>query len=161
MKLIDRLILFVLAAIFLFSGIDKAFHYEGFVNAVRDYVLVPPGGAPYLALPVILAEILTGIGLLLPAWRRPAATSAVLLLVTFTAALGLNHVYGNRGVCGCWFTITLAKSSGHHIAQNLLLALLAAMTWHSSGRLQDRKPSLWASINDSAEQARLGKENAV
>ncbi len=139
MKLIDRLILFVLAAIFLFSGIDKAFHYEGFVNAVRDYVLVPPGVAPFLAMPVILAEVLTGIGLLLPGWRKTAALSAVLLLVIFTAALGVNHLYGSRGVCGCWFTITLAKSSGHHIAQNLLLALLAVLTWQASERRQDGK----------------------
>lgn len=43
LKHLDKAIIFFLAVIFLFSGIDKIFHYEGFVNALRNYVLVPRG----------------------------------------------------------------------------------------------------------------------
>ena len=129
MKLLDRLILFFLAAVFLFSGVDKVFHLDGFENALRSYVVVPHGTARYLAVPLIASELLVGLGLLIRPWRRKAAASAVVLLVLFTAALALNRLLGGRQICGCWFTITLAKGTASHILQNLIMAGLAASQW--------------------------------
>jgi uncharacterized membrane protein YphA (DoxX/SURF4 family) len=132
MKWIDRGMVLFLAAIFLFSSIDKVLHYQGFVNAMRNYVLVPAGTAPFFAPPVIGVELLVGLGLLFPAWRRPAALTAASLLGLFTVAIALNHLYGDRGICGCWFTITLAKSTSMHLMQNLLMALMALVVgWES------------------------------
>lgn len=129
---LDGALILILSTIFLFSSLDKAFHYEGFVNALRTYVLVPRGAAPYLAMPVIAIELLVGAGLLLKRHRAGAALVATGLLSLFSLALGLNHLYGARGICGCWFTITLAKGTGMHLAQNLLLAVIALVVWWES-----------------------------
>jgi len=131
MKKIDRAILLLLALIFLFSGIDKLAHYEGFVNALRNYIVVPRGWAPYLAVPVIAVELLIGIGLFVRLWRRQAALTAAVMMAVFTAALGLNRLLGGRGICGCWFTITLARGDGMHVAQNLIMLGLALALWWS------------------------------
>jgi uncharacterized membrane protein YphA (DoxX/SURF4 family) len=125
MKKIDLLIRGFLAMVFLFSALDKAVHYAGFVNALSSYVLVPRGWAPVLAPSVIAVELLAGAGLLVPGWRRQAALLAGSLLVVFTVALAFNRIYGIRDICGCWFTLTLAKGQGAHIAYNLVLACMA------------------------------------
>lgn len=127
MKIVDRLSVGCLATIFLFAGIDKIVHYKGFVNALRDYVLVPHGTAPFFASPLIALELMVGLSLLVPAWRRGAAMTAAGTLLLFTAALIVNHAFGGRGICGCWFTITLAKSSGSHIVQNVVLLVMSLL----------------------------------
>jgi len=143
---LDGALILILSVIFLFSGADKAFHYEGFVNALRNYVLVPRGTAPYLAMPVIAVELLVGAGLLLKRHRAAAALAAAALLSLFSLAVGFNHLYGARGICGCWFTITLAKGTGMHLAQNLLLAAIALVVWWearpAAGKAPDNKLSL-------------------
>jgi len=128
-RLLGALVILMLAAVLLFSGVDKLLHYQGFVNALRDYVVLPRPVAPVLAPLVIAVELVAGLGLLLKPWRRPAALTATLAMLAFTVALALNHLFGGRGVCGCWFTLTLAKGTGMHIVQNLVLAGLAAVTW--------------------------------
>ena len=76
MKKIDRAILILLAVIFLFSSIDKLMHYDGFVNALRSYIVVPRGWAVYLAVPMIAVELMIGVGLFVRPWRRQAALTA-------------------------------------------------------------------------------------
>lgn len=139
MKLTDRIMIGFLAAIFLFSGLDKIFHYQGFVNALRDYVLVPRGTAPYFSMPLIGVELLVGVGLLLKPWRRQAALTAAGLLALFTLAIALNYHYGGRGICGCWFTITLSKSTGMHLAQNILFFCLALQIWMDARAVERRQ----------------------
>jgi uncharacterized membrane protein YphA (DoxX/SURF4 family) len=118
-----------LGLLFVYAGVDKAFHYGGFVKALGGYVLVPDGLESFLALPLILCEILAGVGLLVPAWRRPAALVAMVMLAAFTAAIAINQHYRPGAECGCWFTVTLGKASSAHVLQNLLLLGLAASIW--------------------------------
>lgn len=127
MRVVDRAVVWVLAGVLLVSGIDKLFHYEGFTNALDNYVLVPLGWAPFLALPIIAVEILAGLGLLLPRWRSKAAGLAAVAITCFTLAIAVNYSVGERGICGCWFTVTLAKGTTTHILQNLLLIALAIL----------------------------------
>ena len=134
MKHLDGLLVLLLAAVFLFAGIDKALHYEGFVNALRSYVLLPKGWAAHLALPLISTEIVLGLGLLVPAWRRPAALAGGALLVLFTAALLIDQRYGGNSICGCWFTFTLAEGTNTHIGLNLILAAMAFILGLEGGR---------------------------
>lgn len=137
MKNIDRTIILVLATLFLFAGIDKIFHYSGFVKALGNYVLVPQGTAAWIAGPLIGIEIVVGAALLIPSWRRPAALVAFGLLVGFTAALTVNYFFGGRGICGCWFTVTLAEGTSLHIVQNLVMAGLALIVGWESGSSGD------------------------
>lgn len=126
-RLVDRLSRWFLGAVFLYSGVDKLLHYGGFLTALESSVLVPAALAPYLALPVILLEILVGAGLLFRRTRRAAAATAAGLLAVFTAALVANLLYGPPGApCGCWFTLTLGESNRLHVALNLALLALAA-----------------------------------
>ncbi len=125
----NRIIVIVLSAIFLFSALDKIYHYRGFVDALRNYVLVPIAAAPLIAAPVICLEIVIGIGLLANAWRSTAALLAAGTLASFTGAIGLNHVFGGRGICGCWFTVTLAEGTTAHLLLNGMLMALAVMLW--------------------------------
>lgn len=129
LKWLDRIILVALSALLIFSAIDKVLHYEGFLNALRDYVLVPPGSAELLGMPVILLELFLGVAMWIPAWRRFAFAASGVLFLIFTVMIGANLLYGNRGVCGCWFTITLAKTAELHILQNLLFAAMAFMVF--------------------------------
>jgi uncharacterized membrane protein len=129
MKWIRLLSVAFLSVLFLYAGVDKAFHYGGFVKALGNYVLVPDGAERFLALPVILSEILVGAGLLVRSWRAPAALSAAVLLAAFTVALALNQIYAPGLECGCWFTVTLGKASASHIVQNLLLLGMAVSVW--------------------------------
>ena len=118
-----------LAAVFLYAGIDKILHYDGFINALSSYVVVPSALAGALAPAVIAAEIWIGLGLLYRPWRGRAALTGAVTLVLFTIALGVNQVMAPGAVCGCWFTLTLAESTGSHIAQNLVLIGLAMTLW--------------------------------
>jgi len=70
---------YLLAAVLLYAGIDKNFHYVGFVNVLNAYALLPSGTGSYFAAPVIATEIFVGIGLTVATWRRTALFSASLL----------------------------------------------------------------------------------
>lgn len=115
----------LLAAVLLFAGGDKALHYGGFVRALDSYVVVPDGVEGYLALPVILAELALGVGLLVPATRRRAAMGSTALLSVFTVALVINQRLAPEAPCGCTFTLTLGAGDGLHVALNLLLIAVA------------------------------------
>ena len=126
-----------LGVLFILTAIDKVFHYSGFVTALASYVIVIPGSAAYLAPTVILVELLLGAALLLPAYRGPAALLATAMLLAFTVALAVNYVFKPGAVCGCWFTLTLGKGTGMHLAQNLALIGLAFAVWMET-RLDER-----------------------
>jgi uncharacterized membrane protein YphA (DoxX/SURF4 family) len=84
-------------------------------------VIVPRGAESFLALPVVLSELLVGVGLLIKPWRPAAALLASIILATFTLALAINQRYAPGAECGCWFTVTLGKATPSHVLQNLLL----------------------------------------
>jgi len=120
---------YFLAALFIFAATDKLFHYQGFIKALGNYVLVPHGAAEYLALPIILTEVWIGAGLIVRPWRTPAGLLATGLMLMFTCALTLNYVYAPRSVCGCWFSITLGTATITHIVANLFLVGLSITVW--------------------------------
>lgn len=142
MKFIALASTLFLAALFLFTGIDKVFHYTSFVNALESYHLVPSGFAGILAPVVIAVEVAVGLGLLVRPWRATAALAGALMLGLFTAALIANQFYAPGNVCGCWFTVTLAESTGSHIGLNAVLIALSLTTWWTEreGKEEARPP---------------------
>lgn len=129
MKYLNAAILWTLVGLFLFAAIDKVLHYAGFVNALSNYVLMPRGWAEIVAPAIILAELAIGAGLLVRSWRRSAALLGAGLLALFTFALLVNAQAGDRGICGCWFSLTLAEGTGTHTLFNLLFIALAGFAW--------------------------------
>lgn len=120
---------FFLAAIFMFTGIDKLFHYKGFITALSSYIVIPDGTAEYLALPIILSEIWIALGLLFRAWRKTAALISAVAMAIFSAALIVNYIYAPESICGCWFSITLGTATITHILMNLTLLGVAIVIW--------------------------------
>jgi len=70
------------------------------------------------------------------------------VLALFTAVLGVNRLMGGRGVCGCWFTLTLSKSTPLHMAQNLMLLGLALFAWWNERSSHDDAPAADSSRPD-------------
>ncbi len=140
MRIIPTVSAWFLAAVFLFAGIDKAFHYDGFLNALRSYAVIPISWAEPLAPAVILTELWIGIGLLLRPWRPRAAVTGAAVLGLFTVVLAVNQAVAPGSVCGCWFTVTLAQSTGSHITQNLVLLGLALALWKLPEAEMDGRP---------------------
>ena len=87
---------------------------------------MPRGFASFLALPLIVLELFISFSLLYRPWRRGAALLGLAAMILFTAALLTNFMYGERGICGCWFTLTLAQGNSVHIAQNIIFGCLFA-----------------------------------
>jgi uncharacterized membrane protein YphA (DoxX/SURF4 family) len=147
MRTARALSLLFLAALFLYAGLDKAFHYGGFVKALAGYVVVPEGLERHLALPVILTELLVGAGLLVRSWRCAAALVAAALLSAFIVALAVNRQVAPGAECGCWFTLTLGKATGAHILLDLVLLGLAVTVW------LDERRTAQASLAPSLERS--------
>lgn len=138
MRFLNAVIVWTLAGLFLYAGVDKLLHYSGFVNALGNYVLMPRGWAPVFAPPVILAELAIGAGLLVRPWRRTAALLGAALLAVFTVALLVNARLGDNGICGCWFSLTLARGTGMHTLFNLLFIALAGFAWADARQQSER-----------------------
>lgn len=135
LAILDFISSLFLASVFLYAGVDKLFHYGGFIRALESYVILPPALAPYTALAVIAAEIWTAAGLLIVRLRHAAALSSSLLLSVFTLALAINYIVAPNAICGCWFTITLSQGTEHHILQNLLMLGLSISLYLTYRRL--------------------------
>lgn len=141
-----------LALVFLYAGLDKLFHYDGFLSALRGYLLVPDGWEPGLAPSVILVELWLGCSLLIKAWRGRAAAAAAVVLSLFTLATAINARWAPGVECGCWFTLTLGETTTSHIVQNLILLGLALSIWLDE-RGETGQLSAAAEINRKEEVA--------
>lgn len=112
-----------------YSGVDKLAHFNEFVEAMKTYVLVPAGAEVPLAMVVIALEIWAATALLMPSSRLFASLLSIGLLSTFTVALAVNQLFMPTSVCGCWFTLTLSRSTPMHIAQNILFILVGVVIY--------------------------------
>lgn len=119
------LVAWLLGAMLFLAASDKLFHLEGFYNAVASYALVPTFLESALPLPIIVAEVLLGLGLFTSRWRRTAAWAVAGLFGLFSIALASNLLIAPGSVCGCWFTLGANTPSGLHIAQNVTLLMLS------------------------------------
>jgi len=117
---------FILIALFMVTAVDKAAHFNGFVNALWTFHLLRVGTERFVAIFIITAEFAVALGLLLRRWRRPACGAAVLLLATFTA---ISLIVPPKVTCGTWFTLTLNTGKPLQIFQNLIFMGLAVMVW--------------------------------
>ncbi len=128
-KWIPKLPVFFVAIVFVLAGIDKLFHYSGFVTALGSYALLPQSFAPFVAMPLIGVEILVGLAIFSSRLRASALLAAATLLATFTVALTVNLFVLPGSICGCWFTVTLGTATEAHIAQNLFMLGLTLIGW--------------------------------
>ena len=117
----------LIALVLLIAGILKLGKPNEFVEAVRNYELLPKSIAAFAGrlLPVI--ELLAGIGLLSGILVLWSALTAVGLFVLFGLAVAINLLRGRRDIsCGCFGRRQDERLSWGLVARNALLAGLAA-----------------------------------
>ena len=92
----------VLGGVFVWAGAAKLVQIPSFVETVAAFDMLPADWAAPFALSVIWIELIAGGLLLLDIWPRSNALVVLVLLVIFSAALGINMYRGNDVTCGCF-----------------------------------------------------------
>jgi hypothetical protein len=119
----------LLALVFLVACVHKLVAPRAFVDALRGYALVPDSLAPWLAIPIVVAELCAGVGLLVPKLWHEATAAALALLVLYAAAMSVNLLRGRRDIdCGCAGGAARQTLSGWLVVRNLLLAAALGAT---------------------------------
>lgn len=117
------------ALILITAGLAKVRDLERFVGTVRDYRLAPAALAKPLAMAVVAAELVLGVGLLIPVWAWPSSMASTLLLLGFAAAVAVNLRRGRTALdCGCHFGRGKRSIGPEVVGRNLLLAAALAVT---------------------------------
>ena len=108
-----------LGAVFIYASLEKIAEPREFARIVYHYRLIGPSAAlgfiPANTLAVTLPwiEALTGLLLIVGAWRREAALTAGLMLVTFLVAVGYALAQGiDIANCGCFSVSGEGRAAG-------------------------------------------------
>jgi len=133
---IHDLLVCLLALVFLQGGAAKLGARDEFQGVVSSYRLLPQGMVPAFSALLPVAELVAGIGVVLPATRHVGAATAFALLVMFALAMAINLARGRTEIdCGCFKSGFRQTISGWLVGRNLLLAAGAALLWlPASGR---------------------------
>ena len=116
----------IVAAIFLRSGLAKATALEDFRQAVSNYRLLPPSLVTAVAVTLPFAEIAAAVLLAAGILTVVVAAALALLLVGFAVAIAVNLARGRVFDCGCVGSAAAPRMiSWPHVAVNLVLAAVA------------------------------------
>lgn len=98
-QLIARLIL---AGLFIYAGTIKLIQPDTFLSDIESYRMMPYALAWLTAFYLPPLEIVFGLGLLLPKFRKPSAYLLLLLTVVFILAITAAWLRGLDISCGCF-----------------------------------------------------------
>lgn len=117
----------LVAGIFLRSGLPKATGLAAFRSAVGNYGLLPTALVTVVAVTLPYAEILAAILLAVGVLTVVVAAVLAILLLAFAVAIGINLARGRVFDCGCAGSVAAPRMIGwRHVAADLGLAALAA-----------------------------------
>lgn len=131
----------LLAGVFLWSGLSKAYAPNFFAETIAAYGLLPDPLVFPAALLLIVAELLFGVGLLID--QRGALAGIGLLLLLFMAVLGYGISLGLDVDCGCFGPNDPEAAAFHDLHSVfirdllLLLVILYLYCWRFANRPQD------------------------
>lgn len=130
----------ILGYIFVLAGLHKCKAPAEFGTTLANYKILPESLARQGVYLVPVAEIMTGVALLIPAAATLAAFSAGTLLCIYIAAIGINLLRGRRNIdCGCGGPAQKQSISEWMIVRNGLLLGLA----YIAGSQTLARPLLW------------------
>lgn len=130
----------VLSCVFVTAGFHKCQAPAEFAAALSNYKLLPAALNRQCVYLLPVAEIITGVALLIPAVTQLAAVAAGALLTMYMFAIGVNLLRGRRNIdCGCGGPQQRQTISEWMIARNGLLLFLAAL----AGAPVQPRPLLW------------------
>ncbi len=117
----------LVAGIFLRSGLAKATGLAAFRAAVANYRLLPPALVTAVATALPFAEIAAAALLAVGVLPVVVAGALAVLLVIFAAAIAVHLARGRVCDCGCAGSAAAPRTiSWRHVAVDLVLAALAA-----------------------------------
>ncbi len=132
MRILYRILALVLAGIFIYASWDKILHPEQFAVSIRAYRILPEALVNAAAVWLPWLELTIGALLVLNRWPRGALLLANLLLIMFTAALGVNAIRGIDVHCGCFVSDpnAAAQSIAWYLTRDFLfLAIGLGAAW--------------------------------
>ena len=117
---------YLLALLFLYTALSKLFDFRHFIRAINNQPF-DNRYTPVLVVAIPLAEILTGILLLVPKSRLAGFSLSSILMLVFTMYVGLVtfHFY-DRVPCGC-AGVFQRMSWPEHLVFNVLFLLLSVL----------------------------------
>jgi Methylamine utilisation protein MauE len=116
------------ATLFFAAAVHKLREPARFVDVLRGYQVLPRRLTPYVAVWVVLMELSVVAGSAFPATRALAMVLAVMLLVLYASAIGVNLARGRTRIdCGCVGFGERDRIGAWMIRRNLLLAAAAAI----------------------------------
>jgi uncharacterized membrane protein YphA (DoxX/SURF4 family) len=119
-----------LALLFAAAGLSKLWHAAEFRAAISAYALLPAPAIGPAAILLAVAEIAAAVLLLWPAGVIAGAVLLWILLLLFSAAIGINLWRGRTDIdCGCWMFGARQETSQGSIGpatlvRNAVLALI-------------------------------------
>ncbi len=117
----------LIAGIFLRSGLAKATRLAAFHSAVTNYQLLPPALVTVVATALPVAEIAAAVLLAVGVMPVVAAGALALLLFVFAAAIAVNLARGRVFDCGCaGSAVAPRRISWGHVVVDIVLAAAAA-----------------------------------
>src|SRR5512133_671501 len=135
-RVLWRILDFVLAGIFIYAGVLKAFDPVQFASDIDNYKLLPWPVSVGLAFYLPWLEIFCALGLVFRLLYRGALSILSASIVVFTLATVAAKVRGLDITCGCFGHASQHWSFPAHLATNLaiLAALLALFFAHARKR---------------------------
>ncbi len=116
----------ILAAVFLSAGLRKLPDRRHFFFVVLAFRVLPRSLARVYAFSLPWLEVVMGLMLLLGAMSQLAASVGVLLLVSFTTAIGLNVARERTNLdCGCFGSQKRGRIGATILVRNVILLVLA------------------------------------
>lgn len=115
----------VLGCLFLLSGATKIVQFRQFEAAVDAYGILPHRTIRPFAVTVLLAETLVAVSLFVGLLVRITATSAIVLLCVFLAAVILTMARGRAIDCHCFGGLTREPVGLYTLARIVILLSFA------------------------------------
>jgi uncharacterized membrane protein YphA (DoxX/SURF4 family) len=146
----------LIAALFLRSGLAKVSDIGAFRSAVRNYQILPPGlvGIAVVALPV--AEITAGILLAAGVITSVVAAAVAALLLAFAAAIAVNLARGRVFDCGCMGSAVAPSAiSWRHVIYDLVLAAISVSMVIDMPRMAQAWPWLSSPVHSAVRASDL------
>ena len=118
---------FGLAVVFLLSGLAKLPLRAEFVEAVKNYKLVPDRVGEVIGKVLPPVELAAGALLALGLGVRPVAALLGLFLLAFSGAVAINLLRGRTIDCGCFGPVGPRRITWLTVARNVILIAAAGV----------------------------------
>ncbi len=130
MKLLKYASILILSIVFLLSGITKIISPQDFAENLKEYRMFTPWMIRIAVYFLPWAEIICGIGLLIPYLRKPSALLMVFMNLFFILILSVALSKGVKASCGCFGSLS-EDISIRAVVRDLLFLSMALFVYLS------------------------------